>query len=101
MSLLIGQKLVENAKIEKANVTFWLIFKYCVLLQYLKIRILEVVIFVANIQICMILRHSHYHPIDLSFPFFKKRQMKFGSARKWQFGVCFSHVTNRFVLISP
>ena len=83
-------------KFKNVNATFCVIFK-----QREYIRFLEVVIFGANIQICMILRHSHYHPIDLSFPFFKKRQMKFGSARKWQFGVCFSHVTNRFVLISP
>ena len=83
-------------KFKNLNVTFWVFLN-----NVIRIRILEVVIFGANIQICLILRHSHYHPIDLSFPFFKKRQMKFGSARKWQFGVCFSHVTNRFVLISP
>ena len=30
MSVLIGQKLVENAKIEKkSNATFWVIFKHC------------------------------------------------------------------------
>ena len=29
MSILIGQKLVENAKIEKLTETFWVIFKQC------------------------------------------------------------------------
>ena len=28
-SVLIEQKLVENAKIEKSNETFWVIFKQC------------------------------------------------------------------------
>ena len=28
-SLLIGQKLVENVKIENSNATFWVIFKHC------------------------------------------------------------------------
>ena len=31
-SVLIGQKLVENAK--KSNATFWVIFKQCVLGQF-------------------------------------------------------------------
>ena len=28
-SALIGQKLVENAKIENSNATYWMIFKHC------------------------------------------------------------------------
>ena len=28
-SVLIGQKLVENAKINNPNATFWVIFKQC------------------------------------------------------------------------
>ena len=28
-SILIGQKLVENAQIKKFNATFWAIFKQC------------------------------------------------------------------------
>ena len=32
-SLIIGQKIVENAKIQKnSNATFWVIFKHCVAL---------------------------------------------------------------------
>ena len=29
MSVLIGQKLVENDKIQNSNATFWVIFKQC------------------------------------------------------------------------
>ena len=29
-SVLKGQKLLENAKIQKSNATFWVIFKQCV-----------------------------------------------------------------------
>ena len=30
-SVLIGQKIVENAKIKNSNVTFFVIFKHCVI----------------------------------------------------------------------
>ena len=36
--LLIGQKLMESAKIENSNATFWVIFKHCVVCQPLSTR---------------------------------------------------------------
>ena len=47
-----------------------------------------------------ILRHSHYPPIDLKFSFVKKAEevVVQEEVAIWSL---FSHVTNRFVLISP
>ena len=40
MSVLIGQKLVKNAKIENSNETIWVIFKQCAdVRMYLRSRI--------------------------------------------------------------
>ena len=48
-----------------------------------------------------ILRHSHYPPIDLKFSFVKKKAEEVVVQEEVAIWSLFSHVTNRFVLISP
>ena len=35
LPLLIGQKLIQNAKMKKSNATFWVIFKQCEVAEFL------------------------------------------------------------------
>ena len=37
-SIVIRQKLVENAKMENSNETFWIIFKHCVTFEKIRAK---------------------------------------------------------------